>query len=177
MADCILVPTVIVGLAREVACCFIFFSPLGFSLTGSHAANRSVLIKATTERSTSSTTQPRRPTPGSSSALDQRRLMSGIKRRSISNSDRDPKRAHTGSSEPNNLVEEVEGTPKVAETAVTGTKPVEARVLAGFLPGLDAYSGSCSDSSSDSSTDVEDAAQTLDVIAMTRTKSSSSGGE
>nr|VZI51985.1 unnamed protein product [Spirometra erinaceieuropaei] len=79
--------------------------------------------------------------------------------------------------EPNELSEQVESNPKVAGSMTTETGPVEARVLAGFLPGLDAYTGSSSDSSSDSSTDVEDSAQTLDVIAVTRTKSASSGGE
>nr|VZI29559.1 unnamed protein product [Spirometra erinaceieuropaei] len=138
----------------------------------------SILVKVTTERSTAGTVVlPRRPTPSSSSTLDQRRLMSGIKRKSVSNSDQDPKRLHTSAPEPNELSEQVESNSKVAGSMTTETGPVEARVLAGFLPGLDAYTGSSSDSSSDSSTDVEDSAQTLDVIAVTRTKSASSGGE
>ncbi|BHF75218.1 hypothetical protein SprV_0501831300 [Sparganum proliferum] len=108
---------------------------------------------------------------------DPRSLYDRLQVRRVSNSDQDPKRLHTSSPEPNELVEQVESNPKVAGSMTTETGPVEARVLAGFLPGLDAYTGSTSDSSSDSSTDVEDSAQTLDVIAVTRTKSASSGGE
>lgn len=54
------------------------------------------------------------------------------------------------------------------ETTTTGP----ACVLAGFLPGLDAYEGSSDseDNSDRSSTDVEDAALTMSSIIATRVK-------
>lgn len=166
------------------------------------AANRSSLMKVSVSSSSNAEVSVRRPPiPSSSTPLNQRSLLAGIKRKSSQVPKIDAKKSHLDGanndlesspsdttvdltksqdelannvepqlSSPNNDLPNPlnEVSPNVAQAT-----PTPACLLAGVLPGLEAYGDSdeSSDNSDrDSSSGVEDAAVILSSIALLRGK-------
>ncbi|CUT99636.1 NEFA interacting nuclear protein NIP30 N terminal [Echinococcus multilocularis] len=170
-------------------------------LTSDYAATRSSLMKISVSSSSNAEVSVRRPPiPSSSTPLNQRSLLAGIKRKSSQMQKIDAKKSHldganndlesspsdatTGltksqdelannvepqlSSPNNDLQNPLNVSPNVAQAT-----PTPVCLLAGVLPGLEAYGDSdeSSDNSDrDSSSGVEDAAVILSSIALLRGK-------
>ncbi|VUZ43489.1 unnamed protein product [Hymenolepis diminuta] len=141
------------------------------------AVNRSALLQSSAPSALSVKTQINRPSLPPSSNLNQKALLAGIKRKQPHSPTKiEPKKSHTeqnDTSDPNGTSstspQSSEPSEEITRENAATTGP--ACVLAGILPGLDAYENSSDDDSDDnSSSDVEDAALTISSIADSRVK-------
>ncbi|VDO10496.1 unnamed protein product [Rodentolepis nana] len=133
-----------------------------------YAVNRSALLKSSVSPAIPVKPQINRASlPTSSSTLNQKALLSGIKRKPPSSTyESAPKKPH------------LEQSGDTIDSNSSSSNPPTSESNAGILPGLNAYENSSDEESDDdSSTDVEDAARTISAIIDTYSKKKSDGDD